>query len=334
MLRTLKRPAVVLVLALLMTACSTPEGGGPPPRGGPPAGTPPGMLVAGGTGYIHVYKLDTDSEWRNPISYSAPWSTVTVIPSTRELLIANTSGSQPVIVEYRDLDTLGHTTELEWPDSTQVSTLHSLAANEDGTYLALSMGILGNDFLEVIEVATGEIVYTGLSPAVDSNFFWTADDQLVVSLDLSYENDPARGGAIVAFPLANLEASTDGNVDGTLLQMFTRAQWGDGVDGLVLSPDGSEMLFERAGDLWLTDLVPGAERRQLTAGPRRARRAAFSPQGTHLAFVSGGPVGLDDTYVMPIPSGQPVLIDYDQGAGNEFLLERQNMVDFMLAWLE
>src|SRR5699024_1258416 len=66
---------------------------------------PAGLLIAAGTGYIHTYDLETDSSWQRRLSYSGPWSTVALIEDDRELLIANTSGAEPVIVTSYDVDT-------------------------------------------------------------------------------------------------------------------------------------------------------------------------------------------------------------------------------------
>lgn len=65
-----------------------------------------GLLVAAGTGYIHTFDLESDSTWQRRMSYSDPWSTVALIEEERELLIANTSGAEPVIVTSYDVDTL------------------------------------------------------------------------------------------------------------------------------------------------------------------------------------------------------------------------------------
>ncbi|HLU82813.1 MAG TPA: hypothetical protein VKZ43_05380 [Trueperaceae bacterium] len=321
-------------LTLVLAACSTPQGdGGPPPRGGSPAGTPHGLLVAAGTGYIHTFTLLTGTEWSERLSYAAPWSTVAVIDSRNELLIANTSGAEPVSVEVYDIDTFGLKGAFEWPDSTSMTTLYALAATRGGDYLAITMSALGPGFLEIIETATGSIVYTGLDIAAGSNFVWTPDDDLIVAVNLSYEDNPDRWGAIVSFPLANLLASTDGAVEGTLLATFTRAEWDVGVNGLALSADGSELVFERASDLWVMDLVPDAPQHQLTTGPTNNHGAVFSPSGTHIAFASGGRYGLDETYVIPNHRTAPLFIDYLQDAGNEFLLEADTLVDYSLAWL-
>src|SRR5690606_17560647 len=206
------RTLLVALATLLLAACNAPEAdGGQPPKGGGPNGTPPGLLVAEGTGFIHTFDLPGGDTWSERLSYAAPWSTVVVHEDRRELLIASTSGSEPVIIEVYDIDTFGLKDAFEWPDSTAITKLFSLAATDDGAYLALVMEPLLDKYLEVIERDTGRVVYRGLGIATGATMAWTPDDQLVIPIALSHENDPARWGAIAAFPLANLKASTNGD---------------------------------------------------------------------------------------------------------------------------
>ena len=328
-----RRFIIAAAFSVALAACSGPDGNGQnPPGGGPPPGTPGGMIVAGGTGFIHTFNTDSGTEWQKRLSYSAPWSTVTTIPANRELLIANTSGAEPVVVEVYDLDTFGFKRSFEWPNSTSMTTLHDFAATQDGAYLAITMEALSDPFFEVIEVATGEIVYTGLDTLVGSNFVWTADNDLIGVASLSYMNDPSVWGAIVRIPLQNMLDSEDGNVDGFLIHTFTRAEF-DYLGYLALSPDDSELVYTRAGDLWVIEVYEESEPHQLTTGPVGIHGAVFSPNGTHIAVAAGGSYGLDETYVIPLHRGPPLFIDHGQGAGNEYLLEDNTLVDWMLAWL-
>lgn len=330
----LKRTVTALTLALTLVACSTSQGdGGPPPKGGPPAGTPGGTLVAAGTGFFHTFDLNSGTEWSERMRYSAPWSTEVVHQPGHELLVATTSGANPVIVQRYDLDTFGLKGADEWPDSTGILSVYSVASTHDGAYLAIIMEAFGEPFLEVIEAATGAIAFTGFEGMLASNIVWGADDRLYVTLDFSYENEPSKWGQIVAFPLANLVAATGGKLEGYALATFTRAEWHHGVSGLALSPDGDQLLFQRSSDLWVLDLEPDAEPHQLTTGPSSNHGGVFSPNGTHIAFASGSSIGLQETYVIPNHRQAPLFIDHGQGVGDEYLLEDNTMVDFMLAWL-
>lgn len=298
------------------------------------ADTAGGQLVAIGAGYILTHDLGDGSSWQQRLRYSAPWSTVTVVEEERELLIAKTSGAEPVVVTTYDLETFGRGEAFEWPDSTMVSSLHSLAATTDGDVLALVMEPLSNPYLEIVERSTGRIIYTGLEIATGATMTWTADDQLVVPIDLSYENDSERWGAIAAFPLEAFESATDADVDGHLITTFTRAEWAtSGVADLALSPDDSELVFELAGDLWVVPLEQGSAPHQLTTGPTYLSGAAFAPDGDHLAHVSGGIRGLRATYVIDNHRSTPLFLDEGQGAGAEFLLESQTLVESVVAWL-
>lgn len=293
-----------------------------------------GLLVAAGTGYIHTYDLETDSSWQRRLSYSEPWSTVALIEEKRELLIANTSGAEPVIVTSYDVDSFGQKSVYEWPDSTHISTLHSLAATSDGQYYALVMEFT-DPYLEIVERDTGRIVYSGLEIATGAGMTWTADNTLVVPLDLSYEDDNERWGAIGMFTLEEFEASDDGNVDGELLVTFSRAEWDRiGVQDLALSVDDSELVYSLAGDVWVVDLEPGATPHQLTAGPRGQFGAAFAPGGDQLAIVTGDNLGLRDTYVISNHRGDPVLPEAPGEAGFSILLETGTLVDKVLGWLD
>ncbi len=322
--------------ALVLAACSTAGSEGPPPKGGPPPGTPPGQLVSEGTSFIHTFDLTSGSEWSKRLSYSGPWSAVTVVPSKRELLIAKTSGSEPVIVEVYDIGTFGLKESFEWPDSTSILSVYSVAATQDGKHLAIVMTVATDLFLEVIERETGRIVYSGMNVVTDATMTWTPDDSLLVAVDLSHLDNHATWGAIATLPLADLEASTDGNLDDvSVVALFSRAEWDfAGVDGLALSPDGTDLAYARGSDLWVVDLDgEDLAPHQLTTGPSSNRGPVFSPDGKHIAFASGSSYGLDETYVIPNHRNAPLFIDHSQGAGDQYLLEDNTLVDNMLAWL-
>ncbi len=53
----------------------------------------------------------------------------------------------------------------------------------------------------------------------------------------------------------------------------------------ALSPDGSEIAFCYAGDIWIVE-VAGGKARRITSHPSYDSRPIFSPDGTQLAFAS------------------------------------------------
>ena len=322
--------ARIVPLLLLLAACSSGVGGPGGPKPPPPGSA--GRLIAYGTSYIHTFDLRAGEEWTERLSYSAPWSTVTVAPATHEVLIANTSGSEPVTIEVFDSTTFGLDEAFEWPNSTSISDVYVLAATHDGRYLALVMDeIMSDPFLEILDRQTGTIVYLGASLVAGSKMAWTADDELVMAADLAYLGDPETWGALVSFPLQTFLDSTNGDISGTVLTYFTRAEWGDGVSGLALSPDASELDFQRGSDLWVMDAQPGAEPHQLTTGPSSLHNAVFSPDGQFLAVAAGGTYGLDETYIIPNHRQAPIYLEHGQG-GDEYLLEPNTLVDGMLLW--
>lgn len=295
---------------------------------------PSGLLIAEGNGYLHTYDLAGDDGWQQRLSYAAPWSTVAFAEQDREVLVANTSGAEPVVVTSYDVDTFGQSDAFEWPESTHITTLHAMAATHDGDHLALVMEPLRDPYLEVVDRSTGEVVYTGLNITTGAAIDWTSDDRLVVPIDLSHEENPDRWGAIAAFSLTDLEAAPGADVDGQLITTFTRAEWdGTGVEDLTLAPDDSELVYELAGDLWAVTLEPGSRPHQLTTGAPSNFGPAYSPDGGLLALVSASRYALRETFVIDNHRGEPVHLDAEQEVGTEFLLESGTLVEAMVAWL-
>src|SRR6185312_16239046 len=79
-----------------------------------------------------------------------------------------------------------------------------------------------------------------------------------------------------------------------------------------ISPDGREIAFVSAGDIW-TVPAQGGEARLLVSHEAAESRPLYSPDGTRLAFVSTR-TGNGDTYVLTLASGQLERITYDDQA--------------------
>ncbi|MEM7621712.1 MAG: S41 family peptidase [Planctomycetota bacterium] len=78
----------------------------------------------------------------------------------------------------------------------------------------------------------------------------------------------------------------------------------------ALSPDGSTLVFSRAGDLWSAPASGGPAVR-LTAHPALETRSAFSPDGSKLAFASNRD-GATNLYIMDIVTHAPGVLTAGQ----------------------
>ncbi len=337
--RCLKTLAFIVILVVL-AAC----GGSPLPPGTnpPPGNTPPpigggysGTLVAEGTGYAHTLDLGT----RAPTERD-PWvqrdgvsvyEAAAVVLSQNELLIANDSFGSLMTVEVKDLTTFGLKENFEWSDDESVGRVNALAASRDGRHLAALLEGLGSQYLEVLDREDRTVVYSGLNIVADDTMTWTPNDELVLALNLSAEGNPERWGAIGAIPLERFQAATDDRITIDLYATFTRAEWELSIGDVAVSADGSQLLYTRGGDLWVMDFVQGATPHQLTTGPVYKGGAQFSPDTSAIAFVAGS--RLQETYIIPNHRSEPLFIDYAQGAGNEYLIGVDTLVDAMLAWV-
>ncbi len=105
---------------------------------------------------------------------------------------------------------------------------------------------------------------------------------------------------------------------------ITRIQW---VSDAQLSPDGSRVAFvvttlnqdkdEYVSNIWMVDTTGGTPRR-FTSGPKRDTAPRWSPDGTHLAFISEREAKKrPQLYVIPAGGGEPQrLTDIKRGVAN------------------
>ena len=71
-----------------------------------------------------------------------------------------------------------------------------------------------------------------------------------------------------------------------------------------ISPNGDEIAFVHAGDIWVVP-ARGGEARLLVAHPANESRPIYSPDGARLAFMSNRAGGLGmDLWVMTLATGQ------------------------------
>jgi WD40-like Beta Propeller Repeat len=286
-------PSLLLVLTLTACGGSDSDSGSDDdgdPGGDGDTGEYSGTLIASGTGAVHTLDLGS----RDPGDLDAwvarddesVYEAASVVLAENELLVAGDSFGSPLVVEAIDLTTFGVKETFEWRPDDDVGRVNALAASSDGRYLAAYLEALGPQFLEVFDRDEGAIVYTGLDLVWGERLTWTPGDELVFMLNLSHEDNPDRWGAIAAIPLDRLDDVTD-ELMIDLHVIFTRAEWEAGVSDVAISPDGSQVVYTRGGELWVADFEPGATPHQLTTGPIYDGGAQFSPDGAAIAFAAG-----------------------------------------------
>ena len=72
----------------------------------------------------------------------------------------------------------------------------------------------------------------------------------------------------------------------------------------TFTPDAERVVFQRDGDLWITD-IDGANQTQLTDTPANEWESAVSPDGQFVAFATDRD-GNDEIYLMPIDGGEAI----------------------------
>lgn len=195
----------------------------------------------------------------------------------------------------------------------------------------------------------------GLLVAAGTNHVHTYDLRAGGPWQKRFEYDAASAAVAVDEPRRELiQASTtgsefvtvtvydvdDGNVSGATVVTFTAEERGSGTLKPAISSDGSALVYESQGSVWLTELayeagtlVGASVPRRLTTGPEPSHGAALSPTGSHMAFTVGG-AHLASTYVAATPPVEPILIHRNGEAGAEYLLQPRTLIDYVLAWLE
>lgn len=332
----------ILGSLLFIAGCGGANPGGPGGPGGP-SDPPPhpfqGRFVARGTGYIHTMDLTANGAWEEKISAPTSYSTPALNLADRELYVADLNMKDPMFVTVHDLDTFGQKRAFTWPQTEDMWRVHQLAVAPGGQYVAATLSASGSPFLELIEVdattspAGTTIHYTSQPGLVQSNLLWTDASELVFATISEGALGEGEYAAVIAVELA--EFLEDDEVGVFVLRTFDRATWGlSGVSHLTLSHDGTQLAYSLNGDIWVLDLVPGAEPRQLTTGPTGNFGPTFSPDGKYVAFVGGRPYGLRDTLIVPNDGTGPYLVDLgNHDLTGAYVLDEASLVEELLAWL-
>lgn len=250
-----------------------------------------------------------------------------------ELLIASTTYDSDLTVEFHDLDSFALKRTFVWPDSqrTAYGRVDSVAISPDGQHLAAVFSGLSPEFVEIVNVGTKQVVFSGGLGMQGSDMIWATDDLLFFAAEFEH---PDFAGGIVAVSLEQLAGDSAG-IDLNVLVGFSPDEWATGKPfDFVFAHDFSQMAYVWLGDIWVRDLGPSpSSPRQLTTGPGGLVGPVFSPEGEYIAFVEYERYGLSDTYVMANHRSEPWFVSgMNPELTEAYLLEANTLVERMLVW--
>ena len=315
----------LLTVALLTTACSSPESG----NGGQPGGASGTLLV---DSRLALRALDIDSaNWGRELATGGDTLPV-VNPADGNLYLARfTSGAVFTVQTY---DPSGFTAidgPVEWPETSLSTRINGLAFSPDGRHAAATIRHVGSDYLQVIDLATGEpqqLVW-GFKDVTGNSLVWLNNEELAFSMDLGRVDSVPYDGAIVSVNVRDAAADTEPEL--TLIAGFGADSWNNprSVMDLTLNAAGDELLYSLEGDLYVKDApftVASADPQQLTRGSAPHIGALFSPDGGSVAFVSYVEGYSSGIYVIPNHRGAAI-------EPNDSQLVLRTNVQRLVAWL-
>jgi hypothetical protein len=113
---------------------------------------------------------------------------------------------------------------------------------------------------------------------------------------------------------------------------FTAAE---GVPSSLAVSNDNQLLFSRAGALWVTTVMEDAPAaHQLTTGPENHVGGVFSPDGSQVAFVLPSiAAAFQRQYIIPNHRGTPLYIAPEDAASDQYMIGESNLVAGMVAWV-
>jgi len=330
--------AAALMMVMLATACSagTSEDTGDD-------GAPGGTLVAAGSRWVQTRDLSREGGWTQQLEYAVRYALPSAHPQSMTMYMARFTMADPFHVDVHDLSTFDIVEPrlIEWPDTSLAHEMYGLAVSPDESHVAGVLSTVGGNYLEILalEAEGPRALLTGFRDVTGTDVVWQDDTTLLFSMDLTAVDDPAVGdisGAIVAIDLSELMAGgPEGQVETSILVGFGADDWSGVADvhSLALSPDRSRLAYTSSGDIWVKDFgEPGSGPRQVTTGPFPHRGAAFSPDGSTLAFVEYVAEYESSVFLIPVNASEPLLIDSDRPEGRNYRLDGV-AASTILAWL-
>jgi hypothetical protein len=285
----------------------------------------PGTLWAGGNGDVWRYALGSaPTDWESRGDFG---ETFTVDPVRRELIQLGGPVLDPSRVEVRDLDTHQLKEEFTWV--TDAWDAEGLEVSPDGQTLAAIMSYTSGDtWVEVLRRGDRSVVDIGLDQYV-TDLEFTPNGDLLIVVDWS----DAEGAPLYAAIGLVLQDQLSAPITTfKTVQTFTAAQ---GVPGSLAVSNDNQLLFSRAGALWVTTAVEdGPPPHQLTTGPENHLGGVFSPDGSRIAFVLPSIAAqFQRQYVIPNHRGTPLYIAPGDTTADQYMIGQDNLVTSMVAWL-
>jgi hypothetical protein len=285
----------------------------------------PGTIWAGGNG--DVWRMDLaspDPQWENRGDYG---ETFTVDPARRELIKLDGQLLEPTRVEVRDLDTHQLKEEFTW--ASPAYSAADLEVSPDGQMLAAVKSYSSDEtWVEVLNRSDRSVVDIGLDQYVQDIEF-AANGDLLIVVDWSDAEGAPLYAAIGLVPKAQLNATVESF---RTVVTFTAA---DGVPGSLAVANDNQLLFTRAGALWVTTATEDAPApHQLTTGPENHRGGVFSPDGSQIGFVLPSiAAAFQRQYIIPNHRGTPLYIAPGDANADQYKIGQDNLVTGMVAWV-
>jgi len=187
----------------------------------------------------------------------------------------------------------------------------------DGARIAYNRLVYGRSTLHVADVSGRGAAPVQVSEP-DEDVFpfranWGADGRIVYTSNGRIHARPAAGGSAAEIPFsATVEVTRSAYRKALRSFDATGPRPVRGILSPAVSPDGASIAFTALGDLWIMPV--GGEPRRLTDDPWVEFDAAWSPDGSSLAF-SSDRAGEIDVWVHDVASGRDRQVTRGGGSG-------------------
>lgn len=345
-LMNILRYAALLVVVLGMAACGSSQGnggGGPGGPGGPGSG---GTLLTHGGNTVQTLDLAgtptfTELGTLPSVSYLPAASS----RSDRLYIALHTGAEEFTVGEYDFQNLTEPLDEFTWPGTSLDSGMRAIAFSPDERHVAAIVGTGSNNRLSVLNIEGAEpveIVSEFNGGVGEFGLTWLNNDRIAFVLDVSGQDAPEVAdldAAVVSLdiveqtPSDNPELRVHAGITGDAPRLVNE------IRDLAASPAGDRLVYSYGDDtdhnIMLKDLTastPEAGLTQLTSGPHAHVGAAFSPDGTMVAFSEYISWRGASVFIIPVDQAAPIHIE-DSGPTRDRHWRADGQAERILAWL-